>query len=143
MQVAQAAPEPALMEAQPTTAQTDGGPSSIWTGRRGSGYMSQEDAMRALPTRQKVEPDLDWRIEQMKNGAFRLAGYERSQDEGLMEAPTVQAQMTPSGNALLTGDDSALQQFLASNGITSFARTPRGLLVGVSQAQRALQAATA
>ena len=51
-------------------------PLATWVGRRGDGYVTREDASMALPSRQRVEPDLSWKIEQMPTGKFRLAGYE-------------------------------------------------------------------
>jgi hypothetical protein len=53
----------------------DAEPASTWFGRRGDGYQTQGDASMALPTRQKIAPELQWRIEQMPSGKFRLAGY--------------------------------------------------------------------
>lgn len=51
-------------------------PKATWFGRRGDGYVTEGDAMMALPSRQKIEPDLSWKIEAMPNGKFRLAGYD-------------------------------------------------------------------
>ncbi len=52
-----------------------GEPLTIWTGRRGDGYTTANDASLALPSRQRNQPELDWRIEAMPSGKFRLAGY--------------------------------------------------------------------
>lgn len=51
-------------------------PAKTWFGRRGDGYVTVGDATMALPSRQKVWPDLSWRVEQLPDGKFRLAGYE-------------------------------------------------------------------
>ncbi len=50
-------------------------PASTWFGRRGDGYVTEADARMALPARQKVAPDLEWKVEAMPAGKFRLAGY--------------------------------------------------------------------
>lgn len=51
------------------------GPAKTWFGRKGDGYVTEGDAVMALPSRQKIEPDLNWRVEAMPSGKFRLAGY--------------------------------------------------------------------
>lgn len=134
-QVAQAG----LMDQQPAGREAPGGgPVSTWHGRRGAGYLTASDALNALPSRQKAEPDLEWRLEEMPNKHFRLAGYARPEQPGLMAASGgVQMRALPGGNAVLTGDDQALQQFMRDRGITSFARAPGGYIVGRSQAQLA------
>lgn len=48
---------------------------SVWTGRRGDGYETQEAAEAGLATRKKMRADLDWRIELMPSGKYQLAGY--------------------------------------------------------------------
>jgi hypothetical protein len=53
-------------------------PAQQWFGRKGDGYVTELDAQQALPGRQKMFPNLQWGIEQMPNGKFRLAGYETS-----------------------------------------------------------------
>ena len=50
-------------------------PAKTWFGRKGDGYVTEGDAVMALPSRQKIEPDLNWRVEAMPSGKFRLAGY--------------------------------------------------------------------
>ncbi len=123
-------------------------PTSIWTGRRGAGYLAAEDALTALKTRQKVEPNLDWRVERMPDEKFRLAGYARADGPGLMESAEpqtqpLQVQMNPTGTATVSGDPASVIQRLQAAGITKFLPTPRGVLVGVSQARQAMQLAGA
>lgn len=136
---------PALLDAPATTAQAGepaGQPVSIWTGRRGAGYIAPGDALMALRTRQKVEPDLNWRVEHMPNDRYRLAGYAREDGPGLMaSAPPISATMNESGTALLSGDEGMLRQLLNERGITAFVRVPQGILVGRSQAPAAMQLA--
>lgn len=59
-------------------------PVATWFGRRGDGYLTEGDAMMAIPSRQRVQPELSWKVEQLPTGNFRLAGYEgagvKSQD---------------------------------------------------------------
>ena len=50
-------------------------PVATWFGRRGDGYLTEGDAAMAIPSRQRIAPDLRWRIERMPTGKFRLAGY--------------------------------------------------------------------
>lgn len=122
------------------SAESQGEPVSIWTGRRGAGYMAPEDALTALKTRQKTEPNLNWRVEHMPNDRYRLAGYERPDSGGasLMEtgAPAFNVTQNPSGTAMVTGDEDAVRQAMAQHGITSFVRVPGGFLVGRSQAMQ-------
>lgn len=65
-------------------------PVKTWFGRRGDGYLTAGDASMALPTRQRIAPDLNWTVEQMPDGKFRLAGYARqSQPTSLSVQPAV------------------------------------------------------
>ena len=50
-------------------------PTEQWFGRKGDGYLTETDAQQALPGRQRMFKELDWKIEQMPNGKYRLAGY--------------------------------------------------------------------
>jgi len=50
-------------------------PAATWFGRRGDGYVTEADARMALPSRQRAEPDLSWKVEPIAGGKFRLAGY--------------------------------------------------------------------
>ncbi len=65
-------------------------PVEQWTGRRGDGYVTEADAGQALPGRQRMFPTLDWKVEQMPSGKYRLAGYEKF-DAQVPAAPTRQA----------------------------------------------------
>jgi len=49
-------------------------PASTWFGRRGDGYLPEGDAQQALAGRQNREPALDWHVESMPSGKYRLAG---------------------------------------------------------------------
>jgi hypothetical protein len=62
---------------QPVSLGRDGNaePVATWFGRRGDGYLTQGDAMMAIPSRQRVAPELNWQVEAMPTGKFRLAGY--------------------------------------------------------------------
>lgn len=135
-------PEPVIIERAPDpVASSPGGPEQpidSWYGRRGNGYTAPGDAVMAMRTRQKVQPDLDWRVESMPNGLYRLAGYARP--EALMDAQQpFNVTQNESGTALVTGDEEAVRAMLQQRGITSFVRTPNGFLVGRSQAPMALQ----
>lgn len=55
-----------------------GEPVVVWTGRRQNtrdGFPSRQAAEQSLGSRQRTNPELDWRIEEMPTGKFRLAGY--------------------------------------------------------------------
>lgn len=55
-------------------------PAEQWFGRKGDGYATQGDAQQALPGRQRMFPNLGWKVEPMANGKFRLAGYSATQE---------------------------------------------------------------
>lgn len=119
---------------QPAKLNTE--PTSTWFGRRGDGYQTTEDAASALPTRQRVAPELQWKIEQMPSGRYRLAGYEAQQ----AVAPTFKATMNPTGTATIYGEPSAIKEQLAQAGIDKVVASADRVVVGVSQAQAAMQA---
>jgi hypoxanthine-guanine phosphoribosyltransferase len=50
-------------------------PVEQWFGRRGDGYATEADARQALPGRKRMFPDLEWSVEEMPSGKFRIAGY--------------------------------------------------------------------
>jgi hypothetical protein len=79
----------------------EGEPAAVWFGRRGDGYLTQGDASMAIPSRQRVNPDLNWRVEPMPSGKFRLAGYASA---GVKSADVGNAQSSP------VGDQVAAQQ---------------------------------
>lgn len=147
-EVAQAPePEPVVTMAPPAPERLDASgaameqPFAIWTGRRGSGYLTPGDAQMALPTRQKVQPDLEWRIEQMENGVYRLAGYKPPEQAPQAQQATIEAspfRMNDSGTATIQGDPATLRQMLAQHGIISIPMRG-GVLVGRSHAQAAMQ----
>lgn len=53
-------------------------PKEQWFGRKGDGYVTEGDAQQALPGRKRMFPDLDWSVEKMPSGKFRLVGYEKA-----------------------------------------------------------------
>lgn len=133
-------------------------PVAIWTGRRGGGYVTEEDAQRALPTRQRTNPDLQWEIEEMPNGLFRLAAYQAEQtaeaasgDDGSVSpgqqvatapqpvAPdSFRARMTPAGTLAIEGDPQRLRAALTQLGFSAIP-TRTGVVVAASQAKQALE----
>ena len=66
-------------------------PAREWLGRSGDGYKTVGDASVALPTRQQRFPDLEWKIEPMESGKFRLAGY----DTGALKSGNADARTNP------------------------------------------------
>ena len=70
-------------------------PAEQWFGRKGDGYATEADATQALPGRQRMFPTLDWKIEQMPSGKFRLAGYDQN-----VQAQTEAGASTATGRGL-------------------------------------------
>lgn len=68
--MAPAAEQPATQSNQPADQ-----PVKTWFGRRGDGYATPEDASRGLNERRRLQPSLNWNVEQMPDGRYRLAGY--------------------------------------------------------------------
>jgi len=62
-----------------------------WFGRKGGGYSTRRDAEQALPGRQRMFPNLQWRVDQMPNGRFMLGGYESTTQETTLGTQTTQA----------------------------------------------------
>ena len=105
-------------------------PVEQWVGRKGDGYVTQGDAQQALPGRQRMFPNLEWSVEQMPSGKFRLAGYEQQISQpaptvGTTEAgagtpqPTQAAPITtPSGKPFSTQQTAAV--YAQQNGITGY-----------------------
>jgi len=62
-----------------------------WFGRKGGGYTTLGDAEQAMPGRKRMFPDLEWKVEEMPNGKFMLAGYEFSKQETTLGTETSQA----------------------------------------------------
>ena len=121
------------MEGTPTTAE----PASMWFGRRGDGYQTPEDASAALPSRQRIAPDLSWKVEQMPSGRYRLAGYDTQAQQ---PAPAFQVKLNPTGTATIIGDPAAIKATLAQAGIDKVMTGTDRVVVGTSQAQAAVQA---
>lgn len=111
-------------------------PSEQWFGRKGDGYATQADAAQAVGGRQRMFPTLDWKVEEMPSGKYRLAGYANTQEnvnanqapqaqqaaqEGSQEpaAAAVAAPITtPSGKPFSTQQTAAV--FAQQNGITGY-----------------------
>ena len=85
-----------------------------WFGRKGGGYTTQADAEQALPGRQRMFPNLQWRVEEMPNGRFMLGGYEVNTQENGLGTQTTQAQQTETQVAGSAGQ--GLGQQLATGG---------------------------
>lgn len=52
----------------------------VWTGRRGDGYATPDDANRALNERQRLRPAYDWSVRQNPEGRYVLEGALRTRD---------------------------------------------------------------
>lgn len=52
----------------------------VWTGRRGDGYATPEDATRALGERQRLRPAYDWTVQQNPEGRYVLEGMPKGQN---------------------------------------------------------------
>jgi hypothetical protein len=109
-------------------------PVEQWVGRKGDGYVTEADAAQALPGRQRMFPALEWSVEQMPSGKFRLAGYEQQNTQpaptvGTTEAgagtpqptqaaPIAEPITAPSGKPFSTQQTAAV--FAQQNGITGY-----------------------
>lgn len=75
-------------------------PVTIWTGRKGDGYDTAEDAQKAISSRAKTNPELQWQAEQMPSGKYRLAGYQQSESNDVQQGSDSmpEAQITESAD---------------------------------------------
>ena len=89
-------------------------PVEQWFGRRGDGYATQGDAQQAIGGRQRMFPSLEWKIESMPNGKFRLAGYQQEVDLGTQTAQAQQAEAQGQQAAPATGAIAAATQEAAA-----------------------------
>ena len=112
-----------------------GEPASMWFGRRGDGYQTPEDASAALPSRQRVSPDLEWKVEQMPSGRYRLAGY----DTQTQQPASFKVTLNPTGTATIIGNPDAIKAKLAEAGIDKVMSGADRVIVGTSQALAAVQ----
>jgi hypothetical protein len=120
---------------EPGRMQSPGEPASMWFGRRGDGYQTPEDASAALPSRQRVSPDLEWKVEQMPSGRYRLAGY----DTQTQQPASFKVTLNPTGTATIIGNPDAIKAKLAEAGIDKVMSGADRVIVGTSQAQAAVQ----
>jgi hypothetical protein len=80
-------------------------PVATWFGRRGDGYVTTQDAQMAIPSRERVSPDLTWTVEQMPSGKYRLAGY----DSAAVKSGDAQVANSPSSASVPVSADVAGQ----------------------------------
>lgn len=111
----------------------------VWTGRRGDGYATPEDATRALGERQRLRPAYDWTVKQNADGRFVLNGEPKGQI-------TPAAGDKPSGNtkgaSVLQNAPQSLSSQLADAGYAQPKETVRDPRDQADKVQR-LQAAIA
>lgn len=116
----------ALLPQQDNNANTQ--PTEQWFGRKGDGYVTEADAGQALPGRQRMFPTLDWKVEQMPSGKYRLAGYSKETANVAQAAQTQQAetqgQETPVASARQFNDLLARQPAVPDAVLAEFARNP-------------------
>lgn len=84
------APAP-VVSTQPAAAPQPQQSTVVWTGRRGDGYATPDDAGRALNERQRLRPAYDWSVRQNPEGRYVLEGSLRPRDG-------VQAGVSAAGN---------------------------------------------
>ena len=111
-------------------------PAKVWYGRRGDGYLTPEDAQRGLGERQRLQGQLNWKIEPTPDGKYRLAGYAPSTAGGTVQASAPayqsinQAPITFSqgkgGSWFVGGDPATVRDLLKANGIANFIPTRGG-----------------
>jgi hypothetical protein len=108
-------------------------PVEQWFGRKGDGYVTEVDAQQALPGRQRMFPNLGWKVESMANGKFRLAGYSATQENvsGTQAPKAVQGQAQQQQTPAIAGTASpGMGQSVATGGAT---QAQGGGVDGVSQ----------
>lgn len=103
-------------------------PTEQWFGRKGDGYITEADAGQALPGRQRMFPTLDWKVEQMPSGKYRLAGYSKETANVTQAAQAQQAtqerQETPVASTRQFSDLLARQPAVPDAVLAEFARNP-------------------
>lgn len=138
-------PVPVSMALPPVDGVASKEPMSTWYGRRGDGYEAVGDAQMAMRSRQKAAPEMDWRVETMPSGRYRLAGYQSNQNgsvagQGATTGSFASFESTPKsdGTLLINGDARAIIQTLLAYGVPASSLLPGngGVLVGRSQAGR-------
>lgn len=142
-------PVPVSMALPPVDGVASKEPTSTWYGRRGDGYEAVGDAQMAMRSRQKAAPEMDWRVETMPSGRYRLAGYQSNQNggtagQGAATASFASFESTPKsdGTLAIKGDARAIIQTLLASGVPAASLMPvnGGVLVGRSQAGRVQEA---
>ena len=103
-------------------------PSQQWFGRKGDGYATEADAGQALPGRQRMFPTLDWKVEQMPSGKYRLAGYSQETNLGAQAPQAIQSQ---------TQGQQATQVADATQGVVGAGETSAGATLELSGTERA------
>lgn len=138
-------PVPVSMALPPVDGVASKEPTSTWYGRRGDGYEAVGDAQMAMRSRQKAAPEMDWRVETMPSGRYRLAGYQSNQNgsvagQGATTASFASFESTPKsdGTLAIKGDARSIIQTLLASGVPAASLMPvnGGVLVGRSQAGR-------
>lgn len=142
-------PVPVSMALPPVDGVASKEPMSTWYGRRGDGYEAVGDAQMAMRSRQKAAPEMDWRVETMPSGRYRLAGYQSNQNgsvagKGAANASFASFDSTPKsdGTLAIKGDARSIIQTLLASGVPAASLMPvnGGVLVGRSQAGRVQEA---
>jgi len=100
----QTAPIGATVSEQPAALKQE------WYGRRGDGYLTKPDAEQALAGRARMFPDLEWKVDQLPTGKFRLAGYETATPQ----ETTLGTQTTQAFQAAQEGQQAATTPTIAA-----------------------------
>lgn len=111
----------------------------VWTGRRGDGYATTEDATRALGERQRLRPAYEWTVKQNAEGRFVLNGEPKGQ---ITPAAGVKPTGNTQGATVLQNAPQSLSSQLADAGYAQPKETVRDLRDQADKVQR-LQAAIA
>ena len=132
---------PASLTAQNNNAVVE--PTQQWFGRKGDGYVTEQDAQQALPGRQRMFKDLDWKVEEMPNGKYRLAGYPQETTLGSQTTQAIQAETqgqeapTVAGIAA-TATPAAPAPKLQDSGVQGLKFAPTASIKDFSEFQRAV-----
>ena len=133
--------QPSTLTAQNNNAVVQ--PTQQWFGRKGDGYVTEQDAQQALPGRQRMFKDLDWKVEEMPNGKYRLAGYPQETTLGSQTTQAIQAETqgqeapTVAGIAA-TATPAAPAPKLQDSGVQGLKFAPTASIKDFSEFQRAV-----
>jgi hypothetical protein len=95
----------------------DDGPAEVWMGRKGQGFASRKDAEQSVPGRKMRAPDLDWRVDEIDGGRFRVAGYKPSESALAIDAAAAASANESSSDAQKEAGNYTKGHYVLSSGL--------------------------